>query len=59
MQIVRCSSGIPRARVMDLHTSADRDWKEEIVPLPPHSELAFSFNFAIDSAEKWIILSRS
>ena len=43
---------------MERQTSADSDWKEEI-PLLPHSVLAFSFNFAIDSAEKWNILSRS
>ena len=44
---------------MDRHTNAVKDCNEEIVPLAPQSALAFAFNFAIDSAEKWNILSRN
>ncbi|PON65053.1 LOW QUALITY PROTEIN: hypothetical protein PanWU01x14_119700 [Parasponia andersonii] len=47
-----------RARVMDLQTSADKDWKEEILLVLP-SALAFALSFAIDSAEKWKNLSLS
>ena len=41
---------------MDLQTSADNDWNEEIFVVLD-SELAFAFSFAMDSAEKWKTLS--
>ncbi|RDX59162.1 hypothetical protein CR513_61893, partial [Mucuna pruriens] len=47
---------VHRARVMDLQKSADKDWNEDIF-VELDSEFAFAFNFAIDSAEKWKILS--
>ena len=40
---------------MDLQTSADNDWNEEIFVVLD-SELAFAFSFAMDSAEKWKIV---
>ena len=43
---------------MDLQTSADNAWKEEILLLL-HSAFAFALSFAIDSDEKWKILSLS
>lgn len=43
---------------MDLQTSADNAWKEEILLLL-HSGFAFALSFAIDSDEKWKILSLS
>ncbi|KAL9313018.1 hypothetical protein ACSQ67_018470 [Phaseolus vulgaris] len=56
LQIVFWSDGGERARVIDLQTSADNDWKEEILVVLD-SELALAFSAAIDSAEKWKILS--
>ena len=56
--MVFCSCGKQCARVMDLQTSADNAWKEEILLLL-HSAFAFALSFAIDSDEKWKILSLS
>ncbi|RDX64586.1 hypothetical protein CR513_56839, partial [Mucuna pruriens] len=58
LQLVFWLYGMERARVMDLQTSADNDWNEDIL-LVFNSELAFAFSFAIDSAEKWKTLSLS
>lgn len=48
----------PRARVMLLQRSADRDWKEEIL-LVLYSVFALALRMANDSDEKWNILSLS
>jgi len=58
LQLVFCSDGGERARVIDLQTKADNDWKEEILVVLA-SELALAFIFAMDSAEKWKTLSLS
>ncbi|KAJ8438959.1 hypothetical protein Cgig2_018870 [Carnegiea gigantea] len=47
----------PFARMIDLQTRADRAWNEEIL-LVLLSSLAFALSLAIDSTEKWKILSR-
>jgi len=58
LQLVFWSDGGERARVIDLQTSADNDWNEEIFVVFD-SELAFAFSLAIDAAEKWKVLTLS
>ena len=58
LQLVVFSGGGLRTRVMDLHTSALNDWKEEIL-LVLDCALAFALSLAMDSDEKWKNLSLS